>query len=200
MYRTRVELKLTEIFPISQSFQKHLTAHVHKARIHLSTDDVYMHSTVCCHLLKNLQELCSVCSTYNITIQILLARISAHITKRNKLQYTEMHKWHHMCRDTLKHTHKLTMKHTLTISCNGIGGTGRLVGDLKGIFKCAHSDLCMDTHTHLHAQLLRYTTQSYSDKRRQVEATGSHVVNADMSLLWVWLFVQASAWTCNGDI
>lgn len=105
VYRTRVELKLTEIFPISQSFQKHLTAHVHKARIHLSTDDVYMHSTVCCHLLKNLQELCSVCSTYNITIQILLARISAHITMRNKLQYTEMHKWHHMCRDTLKHTH-----------------------------------------------------------------------------------------------
>lgn len=92
---------------------------------------------------------------------------------------------------TLKHTHKLTMKHTLTISCSGTGGTGRLVGDLKGIFKCAHSDLCMDTH--LHAQLLCYTTQSYSDQRRQVDATGSHVVNTDMSLLWVWLFVQASA-------
>lgn len=53
--------------------------------------------------------------------------------------------------------------------------------------------MCTDSHshaqTHTAREMLCYTTQCFSDKRRQVNATGSHVVNTDISLLYVWVCV-----------
>lgn len=48
------------------------------------------------------------------------------------------------------------------------------------------TDRHMRAHTHTHLQrhqMFCHATQANSDKRRQVDATGSHVVNIDISLL-----------------
>lgn len=54
---------------------------------------------------------------------------------------------------------------------------------------CALTHMCTHKHTHTAREMLCYTTQRFSDKRRQVNATGSHVVNTDISLLYVWVCV-----------
>lgn len=65
---------------------------------------------------------------------------------------------------TRTHTH--TIKRTAIVCYNGT----------MGEFKAVH---------YFRDQMFCYATQGNSDKRRQVDATGSHVVNIDISLLCV---------------